>query len=104
MKCALLLAATLALALAAPRNQLTCDICVDVITDLGNFITEDTTEAQIVEWFKEICHVMGSLLQSPELEAECNALFEDNIPGIIDGLVNDNLNATEICTSLGACP
>ena len=104
MKFALLLAATLALALAAPRNQLTCDICTDVITDLGNFITDETTEGQIVDWFKEICHAMGSLLQSPELEAECNALFEDNLPGIIDGLINDNLNATEICTSIGACP
>merc|ERR1712013_704193 len=29
---------------AQPRNQLTCDICTDIMTDLDNFITSDTTE------------------------------------------------------------
>ena len=40
-----------------PRS-LTCDICVDVVTDLDEWLTSDTTEQQIVEWVEQ---VMGPL-------------------------------------------
>merc|ERR1712173_512084 len=101
MKFALLISA-----FAAPKatNQLTCTICVDVITDLDNFITDATTEDQIVAFFKEICHSLGSIMGSPALEAECNAMFENNLPQIIDDLVNQNLDPMTICTTIGACP
>merc|ERR1711902_298858 len=90
MKFALLLSALVASALAAPKtkNELTCTICVDVITDIDNFITDTTTEDQIVQFFKEICRTMGT----ETLEAECNAMFENNLPQIIDDLVNKNLD------------
>merc|ERR1712158_227588 len=96
MKAALfLLSALVASAFAAPKNELTCSICIDVITDLDNFITSDTTEQQIVDFAKELCHA---------LEEQCNAMMEANIPAIIDGLVNDNLNPTEVCTMITMCP
>merc|ERR1712037_344355 len=50
MKAALfLLSALVASSQAVPksRNELTCSICIDIITDLDNFITSDTTEDQI---------------------------------------------------------
>ena len=37
-------------------------------------------------------------------QATCNALVESQLPAIIDGLVNDNLNPQEICTQIAACP
>jgi len=85
------------------RNDLTCSICVDIITDLDNFITSDTTEDQIVAYAKEICHALGSLLGA-SLEAQCNALMEAQLPGIIDQIVNNNLNPQQICDSIGLCP
>merc|ERR1719278_66498 len=85
------------------RNDLTCSICVVIITDLDNFITSDTTEDQIVAFAKEICHTLGSLLGAT-LEAQCNALMEAQLPGIIDQIVNDNLNPQQICDSIGLCP
>merc|ERR1712236_86247 len=88
--------------LSAPKNDLTCTICVDVVTDLDNWITSDTTEQQIVDFVKEICAALGAIL--PDLEATCNALIESQLPAIIDGLVNDNLNPQEVCDSIGACP
>merc|ERR1712008_29850 len=104
MKAALfLLSALVAAAFAAPKNELTCSICIDVITDLDNFITSDTTEQQIVDFAKELCHALGSLLGAA-LEEQCNAMMEANIPAIIDGLVNDNLNPEEVCTMITACP
>merc|ERR1712212_485859 len=81
----------------------TCSICLDIITDLDNFITSDTTEDQIVAFAKEICHTLGSLLGAT-LEAQCNALMEAQLPGIIDQIVNDNLNPQQICGSIGLCP
>ena len=44
----------LASALCAPKNDLTCSICIDVVTDLDNFITSDTTEQQIVEFVEQV--------------------------------------------------
>merc|ERR1712119_37772 len=104
MKAALfLLSALVASAFAAPKNELTCSICIDLITDLDNFITDDTTEQQIVDFAKELCHLLGSILGA-SLEEQCNQLFEDNLPGIIDQIVADNLNPQEICDNIGLCP
>ena len=33
----------------------------------------------------------------------CISLIESNLPDIINGLVNDNLNPTQVCQSIGAC-
>merc|ERR1712221_45975 len=92
MKFALLISALVASTFAAPKanNDLTCSICVDVITDM-------TTEDQIIAFFKEICHSLGSVMGSPTLEAECNAMFENNLPQIIDDLVNNNLDPNTVC-------
>ena len=105
MKAALILSALLAIATALPKNknELTCDICIDVMTDIDEFITEESTEEQIIGMFRELCHAMGSLLGSADLEAQCIALFEENLPAIIEAFVNDNLNPTEVCVDIGAC-
>ena len=100
-----LLSALVASSMAVPksRNELTCSICIDIITDLDNFITSDTTEDQIVQFFKELCHTLGGLLGA-SIEEQCNALMETQLPAIIDGLVNDNLNPQQVCDSIGMCP
>merc|ERR1711955_22319 len=48
-------------------NELLCSICVDLVTDLDNFITDDKTEQQIVEFVEQICHALGAI--SKDLEA-----------------------------------
>ena len=105
MKAALILSALLATALALPKNRvdLTCEICIDVMTDIDDFITNEATEEQIVAYFQELCHAMGSLLGSQDLEDQCITLFEENLPAIIEAFVNDNLNPTEVCVDIGAC-
>ena len=61
-----LVLACVSLALAAsslPRtrteNDLTCDICVDVMTDIDDFITSDTTEQQLVDFIKQVVFSMS---------------------------------------------
>merc|ERR1712014_404491 len=80
-------------------KDLLCDICIDVITDLDQWLTSDTTEDQIVEWIEQVCDLLSALVP----EAICKSLIESQIPAIIDGLVNDNLNPQELCGSIGAC-
>merc|ERR1712154_584398 len=62
------------------RNLLTCDICLDVVTDIDNFITSDTTEQQIVEYVEEICTTLGALLP-PDLHLDifCINLVEEQL-------------------------
>ena len=51
---ALLLTSLIMGCLCTPKNDLTCSICVDVVTDIDNFITSDTTEQEIVDFVKEV--------------------------------------------------
>merc|ERR1712036_117111 len=81
---------------------LTCAICIDLVTDIDEFLTSDTTEQQIVQFVEQLCKALGTIL--PDFEATCNALVESQLPAIIDGLVNDNLNPQQICTNIAACP
>merc|ERR1712047_218095 len=69
------------------------------ITDLDQWLTSDTTEDQLVEWIEQVCDLLSALVP----EAICKSLIESQIPAIIDGLVNDNLNPQELCGSIGAC-
>merc|ERR1712241_1508133 len=80
-------------------KDLLCDICIDIITDLDQWLTSDTTEDQIVEWIEQVCDLLSAIVP----EAICKSLIESQIPAIIDGLVNDNLNPQELCGSIGAC-
>merc|ERR1712228_269799 len=105
MKIALfLLTCILASVSSKPKdgNALTCAICIDLVTDIDEFLTSDTTEDQIVQFVEQLCKALGTIL--PDFEAACNALVESQLPAIIDGLVNDNLNPQQICTNIAACP
>merc|ERR1711936_336267 len=90
-------------ALVQPRNELTCSICMDIMQDLDDFITSDTTEQQIVDAIEEICKALGALI--PNFEATCNFIIQSQLPAIIDAFVHDNMDPTQVCTEVfGACP
>merc|ERR1719305_1889026 len=87
MKVLILLACMFASTMAAPKNELTCTLCTDIITD----------------FVAQICAAIGALISG--FEETCNFLIASQLPAIIEGLVNDNLNPTQLCTDvLGACP
>merc|ERR1711953_534067 len=83
------------------EKSLLCDVCVDVVTDIDEFLTSDTTIDEILKFVEEICHALGAI--DPTLEALCVSLVEAQLPDIINGLVNDNLNPAEVCSAIGAC-
>merc|ERR1719229_439984 len=90
--------------LSLPRdsNDLTCSICVDVVTDIDQFITEDTTIQQIMDFAKQLCAALG--LIHADMETECNRIMDEQLPAIIDNLVNEQLDPQAVCDAIGACP
>ncbi len=54
----LLLCAVIGLSAAAPNQSeprdLLCEICVDVVTDIDEFLVSDPTEQQIVEFVEQV--------------------------------------------------
>merc|ERR1712211_40156 len=82
-------------------KDLLCDICVDVVTDLDNWITSDSTMDEIIDFVENLCSLFGAI--DPALETLCDTLIESQLPEIINGLVNDNLNPQEVCQNIGAC-
>jgi len=82
---------------------LLCTICLDIIDDFDNWLTSDTTEEQIVDWIDNVCQLLGTILDYPDLVQMCEVALGAQIPNIIDDLVNNNLNPGEVCQKLGAC-
>merc|ERR1712012_803992 len=82
-------------------KSLLCDVCVDVVTDVDQWITSDHTIDEIVHVVEGLCDALGMIDAS--LKDLCISLIESNLPDIINGLVNDNLNPTQVCQSIGAC-
>merc|ERR1712123_75752 len=97
---AVLFVAGLAQASVQPKD-LICDICLDVVTDLDEWLTSDATEGEIVHFMESLCTALGNIL--PDLETMCFDLMEAQLPSIIDGLVEQNLNPAEVCYSISAC-
>merc|ERR1712024_25248 len=82
-------------------KDLLCDICVDIVTDIDEWITSDSTMDEIIQFVEGLCSLLSF---DPTLEKICDSIIENNLPEIINGLVNDNLNPTEVCASIGMCP
>ena len=83
------------------EKGLLCDICVDVVTDLDEWLTSDATMDEILKFVEGLCHALGAI--DPTLETLCVSLIEAQLPEIINGLVEDNLDPAEVCSSIGAC-
>merc|ERR1712080_163970 len=67
------------------NNELTCIICVDLVTDIDEWITSDKTEQEILDFFNQICDLADQLL--PGIGATCTDFLYNNGPGIINSLV-----------------
>merc|ERR1711936_1353597 len=76
----------------------TCDLCIQIVTAIDDFITDATTEQEIIDFVEELCATLGW-----PLDDLCDSLVESYIPAIIDGLVSDNLNPGDVCKAIGMC-
>merc|ERR1719213_1450852 len=84
----------------AANNQpkdLLCDICIDVV----EWLTSNQTMDDIIHFVEGLCTALGAI--DPTLEVLCKSMIESQLPDIINGLVEENLNPSEVCASIGMC-
>merc|ERR1712080_515629 len=86
--------AAVVVVLAATATATAAD--VDIVTDIDDWITSDKTEEEILDFFNQICTLADQLI--PGIGATCTDFLYTNGPGIINSIVHENLNPTEICT------
>merc|ERR1712154_657734 len=60
------------------EKGLLCDICVDVVTDLDEWLTSDATMDEILKFVEGLCSALGAI--DPTLEALCVSLIEAQCP------------------------
>merc|ERR1719427_2351713 len=82
-------------------DDLLCNVCLDVVTDLDEWLTSDATEGEIIHFMESLCTALGAILQ--DLEDICIDLMESELPAIIEGLVEDNLDPATVCYNIYAC-
>merc|ERR550525_1308355 len=56
---------------------------------------------EIIQFVENLCSLLSF---DPFLEQICDSIIENNLPEIINGLVNDNLNPSEVCQNIGMAP
>lgn len=93
----------------------TSDYCIAL---LDNWITSDKTEQEIIDFFNQICEVLYSTVRDfscqvfiefadtliPGLGPTCTDFLNNNMHGIIESIVHEDLDPEEVCTNLGLCP
>merc|ERR1712110_642522 len=109
MKLFLVLSCLVAAAMASPETKSEsepgCSLCMDVLGDITNWITGEEQEAVVIEVLEQICSLLGFLVPSqPTLTDDCKLFMEENLPSIIEGIINDNFNPADLCNGIGICP
>merc|ERR1712066_347443 len=69
------------------EKGLLCDICVDVVTDLDEWLTSDATMDEILKFVEGLCHALGAI--DPTLETLCVSLIEART---LEGLTDSSDN------------
>merc|ERR1712062_320270 len=100
-----------------PSNELSCSLCKTVMELLDAYLTDTTSEQavvlrrnravycisipliQVADALKQIC----SLLPSP-LDQECEVMITEYTDDIIELIVNQYMDPSEVCEAIGLCP
>merc|ERR1712025_1061113 len=97
---ATLAALLVASAFAAPKtkNIITCTICTDLITIADDAITDGQNVADIEAVLDGACDILVGI------EQDCKDFVHQNLQMVIDLLVNQYLEPTQVCEQLALCP
>merc|ERR1712241_1206445 len=82
-----------------PSNDLSCSLCKTVMELLDAYLTDTTSEQAVADALKEIC----SLLPSP-LDLECEVMITEYTDDIIELIVNQYMDPSDVCQAIGLCP
>merc|ERR1712037_897168 len=70
-----------------------CDICIDLVTLLEEWITDETTADEIAAFVEQFCSQLGPLA------SVCEGLIESYLPDLLDQLA-EGLPPYQVCSSV----
>jgi len=74
-----------------------CNLCVAIVAAIEEFILNGETMDDILNNVEGICTSFGLL------QGVCEAFIENNLPGIIEGIIDNNLGPYGVCSFIGFC-
>jgi len=66
---------------------------------LDAYLTDSATEQAVADALESIC----SMLPSP-LDLECQVMIDEYTDDIIELIVNQYMDPSEVCNTIGLCP
>lgn len=83
-------------------KSIQCDICTFIVTEIDKILASDSTIDQLIEQVEKLCSSLDGIF--PGAGASCNAIVETYLPQIIQGLVENQLSPSSVCSALTLCP
>ncbi len=77
---------------------MTCTICTDLVQIADEALTSNATIDTIAEGLHAFCDILTGLEQT------CKDFVDEQLPVIIELLVNEYLEPNEVCEQLTLCP
>merc|ERR1712002_832667 len=84
--------------LLKPADDMMCHFCETVVTKVDEALTSNLAEWEMVHLLNSLCRKIGILI--PGFAHKCTSWVTENLPKIIEGIVEDNLSPNEICKEL----
>ena len=85
--------ASMAMATASPN----CDLCVQIVDAIEEFVLAGETMDDIVNKMEQFCTTLGAL------QPLCESFIEKFLPGIVEDILHNQLEPCAICRGLGIC-
>ena len=85
--------ASIAMATASPN----CDLCVQIVDAIEEFVLAGETMDDIVNKMEQFCTTLGAL------QPLCESFIEKFLPGIVEDILHNQLEPCAICRGLGIC-
>ncbi|XP_053547997.1 prosaposin [Bombina bombina] len=76
-----------------------CEICKEIVTVLGNFLKDNTTQSEIEQYLDKAC----AMFPDPTFASQCKQMVNEYIPLLMNILQEETSNPGVLCCSLGLC-
>jgi saposin len=78
-------------------DDVNCDFCQDVATNIKNIISGQSTELEMKYLVEDACHYLGSF------ENECVSISDEYLDSVFT-FIRQSLQPKQLCQAIGACP
>ncbi|KAM4031450.1 prosaposin [Anomaloglossus baeobatrachus] len=77
-----------------------CDLCKEMITIVENFLKDNTTETEILEYLNKLCEL---IIPDPSARSQCKELVTAYLPLILNIIEQELGNPSVACCALHLC-